>query len=355
MNKKFIFQRISINEKIFFARNLALLLKSGVTLPEALLTLKESTKSSFMKHVLGTVLEDIQKGQFLSSALFRFENKFGKFFISLIQVGEESGNLINNLNKIAIELEKIYRLRNKIITTLLYPAFIIFTLVLVIIVVVYFLFPKILPIFEELQIELPFITKLFLKIVKLFLTYDKYLFISFILLVIALLIILRNEKVKFVFSKLLLHLPFLSQLLKKYFLAEFSRNMSILLESGMPIVQALEMSGEAANNLVYKKVLTAGGEFIAKGHSFTEFLKKYPLLFPYTFVKMIDISEKTGTLSDTLIYLSENYEEEISVDLERFVNSVEPMILIVVATMVAFIALAIVLPIYELSDKLLKK
>jgi type II secretory pathway component PulF len=171
---------------------------------------------------------------------------------------------------------------------------------------------------------------------------------------LVLIFILRYEKPKFYFHKIILSLPLLSKLFKNYSLTEFSRNLAILLETGISGVEALKLSGESLTNYVYRKKIMEISNFFAKGHNLSELLDKEKKLFPYQFTKMISIGEKTGTLSNTLIYLAKNYEDEININLERFVNSLEPIILIIVAAIVAFMALAIILPIYELSDKLSK-
>lgn len=354
MNKKPLIFRVSLNDKIFLARNLALLLKSGITLSEALTILKESTHSPSVKFILNEALKDIERGQFFSNSLARFSPQLDNFFISIIKVGELTGKLIENSERIASELRKVQRLKSKIISSLIYPSFIIATMFFIIFLVIYFLFPKLLPVFESLQIELPLTTKIFLKGAYFVLNYGHFLIIFLILFFIVLIFLARNEKTKFYLDLFILNLPLVSSLFKKYSLANFSRNLAILLESGVSIVEALDITSQSLGNLFYKKKISELSKFISEGHNLEEFLMKYPRYFPYNFVKMISIGEKTGNLSNTLLYLAENFEEEIDVDLERFVNSLEPMILFVIAVMVGFIALSIITPIYEISNKLTK-
>ncbi len=352
MNKKPIIFRVSLNDKIFFARNLALLLKSGITLTEALVILKESTKSSSVRYILNEALKDIEKGQFLSNSLAKFSSQLDNFFISIIKVGELTGKLIENSERISIELRKIQRLKSKVISSLIYPSFIILTMFFIMFLVVYFLFPKLIPVFESLKVELPLTTRIFLKIAYFILNYGHFLFIGLIISGIGLGLALRNRKFRFYFDVFILNVPLLSSLFKKYSLASFSRNLAILLDSGVPIIESLNITSESLGNLFYKQKIAEAAEFVARGHGLEEFLNRYPKYFPYNFVKMITIGEKSGNLSNTLFYLAENLEEEIDIDLERFVNSLEPIILFVIAVMVGFIAISIITPIYEISDKL---
>jgi type IV pilus assembly protein PilC len=354
MSKKPFIFRITLGDKINFSRNLALLLKSGINLSEALLILKESTHSASLKYILESVIEDIEKGQFLANSLEKFSSKLDNFFISVIKVGEYTGKLVENLERIAVEFRKIEKLRSKMITSFIYPAFIIGTMLVVVIIVVYFLFPKLLPVFENLGVELPLTTKIFLKVSQFLLDYGIYFFLALTIFFTSLPFLLRFYKVKYFFHLILLHLPPFSGLIKKYSLSEFSRNLALLLESGLPFVQALEITGQSLNNLVYQKIILEAREFTLKGHSLGEFLNKKKKYFPYNFIQMVIIGERTGNLVSTLFYLAENYDEEIDIELERFLNLLEPIILVVIASVVGFIALSVITPIYEITNKLTK-
>jgi type IV pilus assembly protein PilC len=354
MNKKPFIFRISLNDKINFARNLALLLKSGISLPQALEILKESSRSSSLKYILENIIKGIERGQFLGNSLDRFSNKLDNFFISIIKVGEYTGKLTENLERIAIEFKKMEKLRNKIISALIYPSFIIVTMIFIMIAVIYFLFPKLLPIFENLNVKLPSTTIIFLKVSSFLLNYGIYLFLFIALLLASFPFLLRIKKIKYFFHLILLYIPFLSVVVRKYILNRFFRNLALLLESGIPIAESLKITSENVGNLVYEKIIYDASDFVVKGHSLGEFLNKNKKYFPYNFIQMISIGEKSGNLINTLLYLTENLDEEIDIDLERFMSSIEPIILITIAFMVGFIAYSIITPIYEISNKLQK-
>jgi len=353
-NKKPLFLVLTSEERIFFVRSLAMLLKSGISLSESLNFLKESSKSASLKFIISELAKDVEKGKFLSTSLKNFEKQFGSFIISIIEVGEITGRLIDNLERIAIEIRKIERLKNKVISSLIYPAFIIVIMSLIIILIIYFLIPKILPVFESLKVDLPTITKIFISISTFLLKYGLYLIISFFALIVLFFIFLRNNKFKYYFHFIILNLPIFSDILKKYEMTQIARSLGTLLESGIHIVDALKLVGRNINNQVYKKIILKCAELVTEGHSLAESLDKYSLIFFYNFIKMIDIGEKTGNLIKNLFYLSENYEFEIDNSLEKIVNLLEPIILVVIAIIVGFVALSIILPIYELSDQLQK-
>lgn len=352
MNKKPFFLRISLNEKIIFVRNLSMLLKSGISIVEALEILKNNTKSKTLIYILNEAISDVQRGQFLSNSLNKFKNVFGEFFVNIIRVGELTGKLPENLDKLADELVQIGALKRKIITTMIYPTFIITTMVVLVIFVLYFVFPKILPIFENLGVELPLTTKIFIKVSYFLINNTTELIIFLIIFILSFFIALRFPKSKFYIDLFLLNLPLLSDVIKKYILAEFSRILSLLLGSGLKIVESIEIAGNALTNNVYKKILIDVSSNVLSGYPLNESLEKFPKLFPYNFVKMIEIGERTGNLEKNLRYLSQNFEEDVDTFLERFINILEPLILVIIAATIGFMAISIILPIYELSEKI---
>lgn len=352
MNKKPFFLRISLNEKIIFVRNLSMLLKSGISIVEALEILKNNTKSKTLIYILDEAISDVQRGQFLSNSLNKFKNVFGEFFVNIIRVGELTGKLPENLDKLADELAQIGALKRKIITTMIYPTFIITTMVVLVIFVLYFVFPKILPIFENLGVELPLTTKIFIKVSYFLINNTTELIIFLIIFILSFFIALRFPKSKFYIDLFLLNLPLLSDVIKKYILAEFSRILSLLLGSGLKIVESIEIAGNALTNNVYKKILIDVSSNVLSGYPLNESLEKFPKLFPYNFVKMIEIGERTGNLEKNLRYLSQNFEEDVDTFLERFINILEPLILVIIAATIGFMAISIILPIYELSEKI---
>ncbi len=352
MNKKPFFLRISLNEKILFVRNLSMLLKSGISIVEALEILKNNTKSKTLIYILNETISDVQRGQFLSNSLNKFKNVFGEFFVNIIRVGELTGKLPENLDKLADELAQIGALKRKIITTMIYPTFIITTMVVLVIFVLYFVFPKILPIFENLGVELPLTTKIFIKVSYFLINNTTELIIFLIIFILSFFIALRFPKSKFYIDLFLLNLPLLSDVIKKYILAEFSRILSLLLGSGLKIVESIEIAGNALTNNVYKKILIDVSSNVLSGYPLNESLEKFPKLFPYNFVKMIEIGERTGNLEKNLRYLSQNFEEDVDTFLERFINILEPLILVIIAATIGFMAISIILPIYELSEKI---
>lgn len=351
--KKPIFFRIKNKDRIFFARNLSLLLKSGISLSESLVILKESSESKSLKFLIDNVISDVDRGQFLYNSISKFSKQVGNFFISLIRIGEISGKLVENCDKLAVELEKADKLKSKIINAMIYPAFIIGIMFVIIVIIIYFLFPRLLPMFESLNIELPLMTRIFFEISTFLLNYGLYLLIAIIVMVISMIFLIKKfQRIRYHFHIFVLHLPILGKIVKKFNLASLCRTFGLLLNSGIPVVEALQLTSETLNNEVFKKNIFHASEFIAQGHPLEEFLQANTRLFPYNFIKMVNIGEKTGNLSTTLNYLTQNYEQEIEIETERLLHMLEPIILFTIAAIVGFMAIAIITPIYEISDKI---
>ena len=352
MNKKPLFLYISLEDKILFCKNLSMLLKSGITLTESLNILKENTKSKTFKYILSIAIEDVQRGQYLSTSFSKFKNVLGEFFIEIIKIGELTGTLAENLEKLEQEFKKIESLKRKTITVLIYPAFIIVTMIIMMLLLLYFVFPKITPIFENLGVNLPLPTRIFLAISNFVTKNGLYIFVGIFVLLFLFNFSLRYRLFRYFFHSTLLKIPIISNLVKNYTLAEFSRILALLLGSGIKIVESFEICAKSINNEIYKKIFKEAADFVTAGHSLHEFFEKHPNLFFYNFIKMIEIGEKTGNLEKNLQYLTKNLEENVDIFLERFVNILEPLILVVIAIFIGFMAISILLPIYELSEKL---
>lgn len=353
MNK--LFFRLSLSEKILFAKYLAILLGSGISLAESLKLLQRQLRSKTVQSIISQLIKDVENGQFLSASLSRFQKVFGEFFINVIKVGEMSGNLAQNLKYLAEALKKLQNLRRKIISALLYPAFVLLATFGVIAILVFIVFPKILPVFSVLKVNLPLTTKIFIAVSNFFLHYGLYLVVGLIIFLILFSLLLQVKSFRKTTHKILLHFPLIGKIIQYSNVIEFCRSFGLLLRSNLNIVEALEMTSKNQSNLLYQEALKEAPKFIGAGHSLHEYLDKYPRLFPFNMVRMVEIGETTGNLVNNLVYLAAVYESEIDDRLENLTNLLEPILLVVLASIVAFIALSIIMPIYEITEKLGKR
>ncbi|MFN3301736.1 MAG: type II secretion system F family protein [Patescibacteria group bacterium] len=353
LNKFFTFkQKISVDEKIFFAKNLVVMIKAGVPISQAVGVLAQQTKNKRFKSILLKIKENVESGLLFSQALASYPEIFSEIFINMVEAGEKSGQLEKVLEEIANQMKKNRTFSSKLKRALTYPIFVICVMILIGIFSLIFIIPKITSIFSEMEIELPLPTKILIATSN-FLTRRGYILLIFIALIIYCFHrIMKTEKGKYFFHSLFLKLPIVGILLKKINLIKFSRNFTSLLASGIPLVQTFEITARVLNNVLYQKVVLSLAKETARGVTISQVLKNYSDLFPLVFTQMIEIGEKTGTLENILDDITHFYEEDIDEMLSNFSSIVEPLLIVIIGIGVAIMALAIITPMYTLAGKI---
>ena len=344
-----IINRISFLDKILFAKHSALMIKAGLPLRDSVVTIQEQSKSKKFKKVLDDVIKSIDNGQTLAASLSRHPRVFGPLYINMIRVGEESGTLEGNLRHLALQLEKSHELREKVKAAMLYPLIVLTAVIVLSAALVFFVLPKILPIFKTFDIELPLATRVLIRFTEITQNYGLFIFIGSIALVVILFLVSRIRKVKFLIHKITLKLPIIGSISQKLNISHFSRTLGVLLESGVPVVSALDITQATLRNLVYQKELEEIAEQVKKGKSISDYLTKRETVFPLMVSRMVGVGERTGSLEEALLYLGNFYEGEVDRSTKSLSTILEPILLLIVGAAVGFIALAIITPIYEIT------
>lgn len=356
MNKAFsplAFTRFSTKEQTFFAKRMSFLVKAGIPLVESLHLIRMQTKSRTKKSVYDAVIADVSGGQYLSASMGKFKRLFGDFSIGLIRVGEESGILSQNLEYLAEELQKKQALERKVIGTLIYPVFIIVATLGVSTVLTAYIFPKLMPIFTSLHMNLPLATRALIA-VSAYLR-DWGVATLFVLIVCAgALVFIRYkfERVRLWGDRMLLRIPLAGSVARAYNLTNFCRTLGLLLRSGVTLFGAIEITGETTKNRVYRGAFADIAARVTRGESVSRGMNERPDLFPDMLAHLIAVGEKTGNLSATLTYLGELYEEEVDELTKGLSNSIEPALMIVMGLLVGLIAVSVITPIYEITQHL---
>ncbi len=351
-NFKNVFLRVSVKEQILFARNISLMSRSGMPILDSLHMIQRQTSSGIMRKILASVITDVENGQFLSTSLKKYESVFGALFINIIRIGEASGTLSENLGFLADELKKKQQLRGKIMSAMLYPIIILFTTIALTSVLMFLVFPKIMPIFESFKITLPLPTRILIGANKFVSQYWFWMGVGFIIVAIAIYFLLRVRKVRFFVHRMLLYMPLVGPMIKSVHMAIFARTFALLLKSGVKIVEALAITSDIIPNLAYKKVLNSASEQVKAGAPLGKFLAANSKMFPLMFSQMVEVSETAGTLDGTLMYLSEYYESELDDTTRNMVSLLEPLMMVTMGGIVGFITISILLPIYAISTVL---
>src|SRR3989338_11445358 len=238
---------------MLFARNLEVMIRSGMQILQSLEILKAQSKSITFRKILDQIIFDLKNGHYLADGLARYQNIFGDFFINLVRVGETSGTLSENLKYLSEELRKRDELQKKIRGAMAYPMVIFVSTIGITSVMIFIIFPKILPVLTSLNVELPFITRAFIAISQFMMKYGYLVGVGLVGLIIGLWLILRIPKVKFAWHKLIISVPPISSMSRSINIISFARTLGLLLKAGIKIVEALEITAGTLSNLVYKK------------------------------------------------------------------------------------------------------
>ncbi len=323
---------------------------------ESMHIILKQTKNKGEIKIFNKIISDVANGQSLATSLGKFKKTFGNFAINIIKSGESSGNLTQSLSYLADELKKKELLRKKIMSALLYPIIITLATLGITGLLVMYIFPKILPIFKSLKATLPWSTKSIIFISDLLRNDGIYIFLALSIIIIGFLILLKRVKrVRFVFDGFILQIPILGSIAKNYNLTNITRTLGILLRSGMSVNESLLITADTTENVQYKKSFIEISHGVMKGKNISQLLEKYPSLFPLMISHMISIGEKSGNLSNTLIYLSEYYENEFEDLTKNLSSSIEPVLMVVMGLIVGFVAISVITPIYGITQYLQTK
>ncbi len=353
--KKFLIpfpSRISHLDKLLFVRHLKMLIKAGLPLREAVSEIRDQTQSRKFSRILDSVLSQLDNGQSLSNSLSLHPKVFDELFISLIEVGEASGTLEENLGYLADQLEKKHNLRTKIKGAMIYPIIVLVSTFGLVGILAVFILPKLLPLFRSFNTELPLPTKILLFFISAGESYGIYIFSLLVGLVFFLFFIYRFKPVKKFFHRIILKFPIFGKMSREVNLAYFSRTLAILIKSGVPIVEAFEITSRSLSNVVYQEEVKKVIPTIKQGGQIAGYFKEKPKFFPSVFSRMISIGEKTGNIDEALSYLADFYERNIDEATKNISSTIEPALLVIMGLMIGFIAISIIMPIYEMTHGL---
>ncbi len=344
------FERIPLQERINFARHLALVIKAGLPVFEGLKIIQAQTESPDLRRVIDELIESVNNGKFLADGLAKYEYLFGPFFVNIVRVGESSGTLSKNLLYLADELRRSKDLQGKVRSAMVYPLVILCATIAVAGFLTFFVFPKLVPVFATMNVQLPLTTRILLAVLGFLQGYGIYLVVGLIFLIIAARILLQQVKaIRRSLDVGLLFMPVLSSVIVNVNMVNFTRVLGLLLKSGVKIVEAIEITANTFNNLIYREILLNAKEEIRKGGQLGAYLAPYKHYFPPLVSGMVRIGEATGNLEDNLGYLAEYYDGEVDTKLHALTSLIEPIMLLLMGLLVGFVALSIITPIYSIS------
>jgi type IV pilus assembly protein PilC len=353
---EFSIGRVSLMEKVLFAKHLGVMLKSGINLNEALEVISEQSTSKTFGKVINNILENIKKGQSLGSAMSRHPKVFDSLFVNIVKVGEESGTLEENLNYLTNELEERLELRRNVKAAAFYPAIVLSSTFGLGFILAYFVLPKITDLFKSLSFELPFTTKILLWVAEIMEKHGLFIFGGVVLSIIILRALTKQKFFKRPWHWFLIKMPILGNIIINYNLVLINRTLAILLKSGLTIDQGIEIAIQTTNNVIYQNRLKRVLPQVQKGNKFSDAIagfkqsKRKPL-FPLLTIKMIGVGERSGRMDESFGYLSEYFGKEVDNSTKNLTTVLEPLLLIFVGLVVGFIAISVISPIYQITGQ----
>lgn len=343
-----IFERFTALDKIILIRNLGATIKAGLSLSEALEIMVTDSKKKVVRDFLLEARNSILNGQSLSSIFEKHKKIFSPVFVGMIRSGESSGTLEKALDDLNQHLNREYNLIKQVKSALTYPIILIVASVGIVLVMLVFVLPKLSKSFIQNNIELPLLTKVLVDISNA-LTFSPLLDISVVFALVIFLVYFKKTKIgKQILSFLIFNIPVVKNLVKKVILVRFSRTLGGLIDGALAISESLNLTAKAVGNDVYEAAILAAAADMKNGISLSEALKKNPELFPNFLISLVAVGERTGTLGLVLKNFSDFYESDVDSALKDLSTLLEPLLLLFMGLTVGLIALAVLMPIYQM-------
>ncbi|MCK4265632.1 type II secretion system F family protein, partial [Candidatus Babeliales bacterium] len=345
-----ILKRVSIVDKMLFTRHLGVMLKAGLPFSRSIAVLSEQTNNAYFVDILQLVQEDIQKGSSLADSLAKHPKVFDNLFVSMIRVGEMGGNLEEVLDILYTQLKKEHELSSRIKGAMMYPAVIIFAMIVIGTLMMIFVVPSLLNIFREMEVELPLSTQIIVFVSDALKNHGILIFLGFIILASLFFQCIKTSKGKKYFDYFLLRLPTIKGIIAKVNMARFSRTLSSMIASGISIVEALKIISDTLGNTYYRESIKDACHHVQKGIELSEVIGKHEKLYQPLMIHMIEVGEETGTLEDTLKQVAEFYESEIEQITSNLSSIIEPILMLIIGGAVGFFAISMIQPMYGIMD-----
>lgn len=341
--------RIKESTIIHFTKQLYTLLKAGVPIVGSLKALNEQTSDEGFKKVIETITQDIEGGSKFSDALSQFPKIFPSIFINSVKVGEISGTLEDTLLYLYNYLEEDSRMRKEVKKALRYPMFVFIGIIGAFIVFTTVVIPNFMPMFENAKQELPLPTKILVFINYAITEYGLLVLIVLAAIISSIIFYVRTPKGRYNFDLLLLKLPVFGEFLQKVNISRFSKLFYTMNRTGISITKAFEIIQETMDNSVYSKELKIVADKINRGDEIAASVAQSPF-FTNLLVEMISIGEKSGSLDDMLLSVSDYYNREVTDTVNNMTSLIEPIVTLVLGGMILLLTLAMFLPMWNMMD-----
>jgi len=343
------FDRVTNADIVMLSRQITTLFEAQVSALRAFRLLAAEARTPALAERLTAVSNDIQSGSSISAALARHPDIFSLFYVNMVRAGEESGKLDETFSFLADYLDRNYEISQKAKNALVYPAFILFTFFVVMILMLTLVIPQLASMLEEVGQNIPIYTKIVIGISTFF---TRYIILILILIVVGGVFLFRfgrTERGKEVLSRARLEVPAIGSVYQKIYLSRIADNLSTMLRSGIQILRGLEITGSVVEDPTYQRVLSEAATDVKGGMPLSEALRKHPEM-PGIVVAMIKIGEETGNMGQILDTMARFYRREVNNAIDTLVSLIEPFLIVILALGVAVLLTSVLLPIYNIAS-----
>jgi len=346
------FEKVKMKDIVILSRQISTLFEAQVSALKAFTMLSVNTENKLLGHKLTQIGDDLQAGVSISGALAKHPDVFSDFYVNMVKVGEETGKLNQTFAHLAEYLDRQYALTSKTRNALIYPAFVILTFFVVMTLMFTIVIPKLSAIILDSGQDPPFFTKIVIGVSNLFVHYGFFALIFLVLLGIWVWRLSSTSRGKVYLDNLRLSAPAIGNLYKKLYLSRITDNLNTMLSSGVPIVRAIDITGDVVGSLVYKDLLADVADGVKSGLSLSSAFEKHPEQIPGILVQMVQVGEETGSLGNILKTLTDFYAREVDGAVDTLVGLIEPVMIVVLGLGVGILLVSILMPIYNMAGSI---
>lgn len=344
--------RVSVDQLVLMTRNLSGMLTAGLPLSRALSVIERQTRNPRLKLVMADVRERIQKGDQFNQALAAHPRIFDHLYIAMVRAGEESGGLSEALKLLSVQMERSSSLRKRIKSAMIYPSIVLVIMSGIGIVMMIYVMPSITGTFKGMGVDLPATTKALITASDFMVANTVVFFLGLFAVIFGFIFLLRTRVGKLGWHWTILHLPIIGTMVKEVNAARTARTLSSLLTSGVDVMRSLEITTDVVQNVYYKPVLTEARKAVERGEALSGVFMKNEKLYPVFVGEMMMVGEETGSVGDMLKELAIFYENEVERKTKDLSTIIEPVLMVVIGATVGFFALAMIAPIYSITDSI---
>ena len=345
-----IFDHVSSKDVVILSRQLSTLFEAQVSALRIFRLLGSETENQVLAKKLTEVADDLQSGNSISAAMAKHPKVFDEFYISMVKAGEESGKLDQTFSYLADYIDRTYELSSKVKGALIYPAFIVVTFFVVMILMFTMVIPKISDILVQNGGDIPSYTRVVMGISNFLVNYGFVLLIVVVIVGFFLVRFIRTPAGHMAFDRFKISIPYVSSLYKRLYMSRMSDNLSTMLSSGIPMVRALELTSTVVNNRIYEDIINVAVEEVKGGKTLSDSLSNNPGEIPGIMVQMIKVGEETGESGAILKTMAHFYAREVETAVDSLVSLIEPLMIVLLGGGVAVLLASVLIPIYSIAS-----